>query len=82
MSVGSKVNTWDSKDSNKLLDQQKTKQNSYVLDKVDNTPHVPSRSLKPRDLLANLATKKVEMEQEQELLEESMRVEEVVTNCL
>ncbi|KAG7164510.1 Ubiquitin carboxyl-terminal hydrolase 8-like 1 [Homarus americanus] len=70
--VDSKLNTWETKDSNKLLDLQKIKPTA----KVDNMPSVPNRSLKPRELLANLATKKVEMEEEQELLEESMKVEE------
>lgn len=77
VSVGSKVNTWDNKDSNRLLDQQKTRQNNYIADKVDTTPHIPSRSLKPTDILASLATKTVDMDEEQSLLEESMRVEEV-----
>ncbi|XP_068244406.1 ubiquitin carboxyl-terminal hydrolase 8-like [Palaemon carinicauda] len=75
-SVGSKVNTWDTKDSNKALDLQNTRQSSLSLEKIENVPSVPSRSLKPKDLLESLVAKKVEMEEEQELLEESVKVEE------
>lgn len=75
-SIGSKVNTWDTKDSNKALDLQKTRQSSLSLEKIENVPSVPSRSLKPKDLLESLVAKKEEMEEEQELLEESVKVEE------
>ncbi|KAK3893812.1 hypothetical protein Pcinc_002393 [Petrolisthes cinctipes] len=87
-SLGTKVNQWDTKDSNINLDQHKTKQlypmpdldqNNKVKiysNKVDNNlPSVPSRSLKPKDVLANLAAKKRELEEEKELLEESVEVE-------
>lgn len=79
--LGSKVNTWDNKDSSKTPDLQKNRQIPQMPEKVDNTPSIPSRSLKPRELLANLAAKKMEMEEEQELLEESMKVEEVISKC-
>lgn len=88
--LGTKVNQWDTKDSNVNLDQHKTKQlypmpdldlnNKAKIypDKVDNNlPSVPSRSLKPKDVLASLAAKKRELEEEKELLEESVEVEKV-----
>lgn len=88
--LGTKVNQWDTKDSNVNLDQHKTKQlypmpdldqNNKVKmypDKVDNNlPSVPSRSLKPKDVLASLAAKRKELEEEKELLEESVEVEKV-----
>ena len=77
VSVGSKVNSWDVKDSNKALDAQRLKQNTQPSEKVENTPQMPSRSLKPKELLESLVAKKLEMEEEQELLEESVKIEEV-----
>lgn len=74
--LSSKVNILDNKESSKTTDYQKNRSIPQLQEKVDNTPSVPSRSLKPRDLLANLAAKKMEMEEEQELLEQSMKVEE------
>nr|XP_045621599.1 ubiquitin carboxyl-terminal hydrolase 8-like [Procambarus clarkii]XP_045621601.1 ubiquitin carboxyl-terminal hydrolase 8-like [Procambarus clarkii]XP_045621602.1 ubiquitin carboxyl-terminal hydrolase 8-like [Procambarus clarkii] len=74
--LDSKINTWNIKDSNRDLDYQKTRKISNFADKVDNTPSIPSRALKPRELLANLAAKKLELDEEQELLEQSMKVEE------
>ncbi|KAK8728024.1 hypothetical protein OTU49_009344 [Cherax quadricarinatus] len=76
VAVDSKVNNWDVKDSNKAVDYQKTRKVIHFADKVDNIPSIPSRSLKPRELLANLTAKKMEMDKEQEILEESMKVEE------
>lgn len=89
-SLGSNVNTWESrerawesaKESNIVLEQQRAKQGNRALpEKVDNvSPFIPSRSLKPKDLLESLAANKKELEEEQKLLEESLQIEEV-TGC-
>lgn len=77
-SLGSNVNTWESKESNLALEQRRAKQGGSVLpEKVVNvSPFVPSRSLKPKDLLASLAANKKNLEEEQKLLEESLQIEE------
>lgn len=77
-SLGSNVNTWESKESNIALEQRRAKQGGGTLpEKVDNvSPFVPSRSLKPKDLLASLAANKKDLDEEQKLLEESLQIEE------
>lgn len=71
--IGSNVNTWETKDSNKSLDTQRSRQTT---DKFDSLPSIPSRALKPKDLLESLRRKQEELEEEQVLLEESVKVEQ------
>ncbi|KAK7074498.1 Ubiquitin carboxyl-terminal hydrolase 8, partial [Halocaridina rubra] len=75
ISIGSNINSWDTKDSNIVLDKQNIRKDPPT-ERVESMPSIPSRSLKPKELLENLAAKKIEMEEEQELLEESVKVEE------
>ncbi|XP_042877801.1 ubiquitin carboxyl-terminal hydrolase 8-like [Penaeus japonicus] len=72
--IGSNVNTWETKDSNKSLDVQRGRQTPA--DKIDSLPSIPSRALKPKELLESLRRKQEEMEEEQVLLEESVKVEQ------
>lgn len=73
--IGSNVNTWETKDSNKSFDVQRSRQTPS--DKFDSLPSIPSRALKPKDLLESLRRKQDELEEEQVLLEESVKVEQV-----
>lgn len=79
LGLGANVNIWESvKESNIVLEQQRAKGGGRTLpEKVDNlSPFVPSRALKPKELLASLAAGKKDLDEERKLLEESLQIEE------
>ena len=81
------MNIWEGKkekETNIALDLKKGGKlgGIYFPEKIENVSAVvPSRSLKPKDLLASLAASKKDFEDEQKLLEESLQIEEVIICC-
>lgn len=75
--LGANVNSWDHKDTNKLADQNRAEVGPEPPPMFASVvPVIPSRSLKPEVALASLAANKTVMDAEQQLLEESVAVEE------